>query len=263
MMDDNLVSCMMMTGGNPDRMALTRCAILSFMTQTWKPRELIIVNQSKGLGHEAALMPWVQSEFDRVPEGVDVREIHISRPPTLGEMRNIAVENAKGGWLLPWDDDDWHHEDRCARMMNMRKDGFAIIPTCHVRYSLPQNTAFRYYNPGGCGGIGLFPNYPGARYRPLDKEEDSRFVEDFHPRRVLWDNRGFAHIYIRFYHGNNIGSEPHIMKQFRGKQFRSRWMDDPTNPGYLCREEVAYLKQVLRERYRRDFPNGIPWHGKE
>lgn len=258
-MNNNLVSCMMMTGFDPKRIPFAIAAVTSFIRQTWSPRELVIINQSKGLPHEFSLMDKVK---EKVSGKVKIREQLVLRPPTLGELRNIGLEAAEGSWLLSWDDDDWHHEDRIAWMMALRGKSQVVIPTCHIRYNVSTNTAFRYYNAGGCRGISLFRNKPKVRYRALDKEEDTFLLQDHYPRRVIWDNRGRAHIYLRFFHGRNIGGEPHIMKHFRGIGYRDIWADKPGGPGYLCRDEAQYLKRVLVEHYGLTFPNGIPWHAR-
>lgn len=260
-MGANLVSCLMMTGADPERIPFAVTAVTSFVRQTWLPRELVIINQSEGLPHEFLLKDKLGGI--KVPNGAKIRERKVTRPATLGELRNIGLETAAGNWWLPWDDDDWHHEDRIASMMAVRGKNQAVIPTCHVRYNVSTNTAFRYYNPGGCGGISLFSSKPEARYRALDREEDTFFMQDHYPQRVTWDNRGFAHIYLRFFHGRNVGDEKHIMKQFQGAGYRDIWVDKPDNPGYLCRDEVVYLKRILAEHYGLTFPNGIPWHGRD
>ena len=36
--------------------------------------------------------------------------------PTIGHLRNLSVENAKGEYVLQWDDDDINHEDRMQFM---------------------------------------------------------------------------------------------------------------------------------------------------
>ncbi|MCC8197454.1 MAG: glycosyltransferase family 2 protein [Tannerellaceae bacterium] len=36
---------------------------------------------------------------------------------TLGELRNLCVQNADGKYICQWDDDDWYSEDRLQIQM--------------------------------------------------------------------------------------------------------------------------------------------------
>jgi len=253
-MSKPLVTCMMMTGKGPGRAWMAQMAALSFTLQSYPNKQLVIINQSKGLPHEyrvtdgEALAGW----------GDSVEEILIERPSTLGAMRNQGLEAADGEWLLSWDDDDWQHEERIASMMRQRRGKKAVLPTSHVRFSFPQGTAYCYHNPGGCGGLMLFPR-TGSRYAEMERGEDSRFVNNFHDRLIVWENRRLAHLYLRFFHGGNIGNASHIMRKYAEAKWRGRWVGDATQSGFLSVPSAAYLKGTLVKRYGVKFPEKMRW----
>src|SRR5437868_4002655 len=92
-----LVSCLMPTA---DRRRFVPQAIAYFLRQDYAERELVILDD--GLDPIA----------DLVPADPRIRYERLTRRPSLGEKRNLAVEHARGDLLLHWDDDDWFSSDR-------------------------------------------------------------------------------------------------------------------------------------------------------
>jgi hypothetical protein len=82
------------------RQALAERAIAAFDAQSYKDKELIIVT----LDDVSPLK----------------RPFYKAKPGTvLGQMRNIAVDVAKGDLVCLWDDDDVHHPDRIKRQVEV------------------------------------------------------------------------------------------------------------------------------------------------
>jgi glycosyltransferase involved in cell wall biosynthesis len=81
-----------------NRADLARFAIAAFLRQTYRQRELVIVDD----GPDDALARYVQA--------LGRPEIRMLRLPdegaTLGELRNRAVDHARGAYVAQWDDDD-------------------------------------------------------------------------------------------------------------------------------------------------------------
>lgn len=90
-----LISCLMVTRNRAD---LARFAIAAFLRQTYRQRELVIVDD----GPDDALARYVQA--------LARPEIRMLRLPDegapLGELRNRAVDEARGRYVAQWDDDD-------------------------------------------------------------------------------------------------------------------------------------------------------------
>jgi hypothetical protein len=101
-----LVSALMVTRG---RAAQAACAIACFRAQTWTNRELVIVDddENETLARHVAEVGDPMIRYLRLPaEG---------RP--LGELRNCAVDLARGEWVCHWDDDDLAHPERIEIQM--------------------------------------------------------------------------------------------------------------------------------------------------
>jgi len=97
-----LISCLMPTA---DRRNFLPSAISCFLDQTYRARELVVVDD----GDEAI--------EDLVTGRPDVRYVRLAHRTVLGEKRNIAAEIARGELLAHWDDDDWSHPERLARQV--------------------------------------------------------------------------------------------------------------------------------------------------
>src|SRR5690606_5146342 len=100
------VSCLMVTGG---RAPLAAVAIQCFQAQTWAARELVIVDDAP----DPALAETVRRLGDPA-----IR--HIRLPPegrTLGELRNLAIDAARGPFVCQWDDDDLYDPLRIEYQM--------------------------------------------------------------------------------------------------------------------------------------------------
>ncbi len=90
-----LVSCLMVT---KNRANLARCALHSFLNQTYPNKELVIIDD----GECGELAQYVEQLEDE-----RIRHIRLNRREnTLGKLRNMSLENAKGQWVCQWDDDD-------------------------------------------------------------------------------------------------------------------------------------------------------------
>jgi len=84
------VSCCCLTYG---RNALLAEAVESFIRQDYPDRELVVFNT---LASQQLIIPHPL-----------VRVInHAPRPTSLGETRNLAIEQCRGEFILTWDDDD-------------------------------------------------------------------------------------------------------------------------------------------------------------
>ncbi|MFN2181306.1 MAG: glycosyltransferase, partial [Candidatus Promineifilaceae bacterium] len=90
-----LVSCLMVTRDRPLQAEL---AVRLFQKQSYAERELIILDD----GTSDALQAWIEANPD--PRIAYTRLPDEARP--LGELRSLALEQAKGAYVAQWDDDD-------------------------------------------------------------------------------------------------------------------------------------------------------------
>jgi hypothetical protein len=105
-----LVSCLMVTR---NRLRQAQIAIQCFRRQTWRRRQLVVVDTSEDDG----LARWVESLGDH-------RISFIFMPgcmDTLGDMRNFSVRAAAGTHVCQWDDDDLYHPARLEAQIAVLK----------------------------------------------------------------------------------------------------------------------------------------------
>lgn len=95
-----LASCLCVT---ENRHAFIPWLLWNFDRQTWRKRELIIVDSSN---------PPIQ-----VPQRSDVRVIRAPLGTWLGKKRNMALKAAQGEVVAWFDDDDWQHPDRLSSLI--------------------------------------------------------------------------------------------------------------------------------------------------
>src|SRR6185295_8683541 len=127
-----LCSCIMVTGKSPERRPFAHAAIRSFFDQAYNSLELIIVNDSgESLG------------VDEAVGTKRVREILVSKQPTLGHLRNIGLNEAAGEYIAQFDDDDFSASNRLLSQVNeciMRGCPTTLIS--QIRYSFVTGNAY-------------------------------------------------------------------------------------------------------------------------
>lgn len=192
-----LITAVMVTGMHPARYSLARVAIQCFVNQTYQNKELLIINH----GCES-LIP---------DPTLNIREILLVKKDTetIGDLRNIAFDEAKGDFLLCWDDDDWYDPQRMAVQFNAYKDGASVLLLKQIRYNMINNCAFYETVPNGIPGTVLHPRKITYRYPSLTRGSDTEFIRNFKYRIVIQNDPS---LYIRFYHGLNLWDAEHIMQ---------------------------------------------------
>ncbi len=191
-----LVSCLMVFGDSR-RLRLARLAVEHFVAQIYPAKELIIVNAS---GTVITTVPH--------PQIVE----HVVDPALLGTLRNLALDAARGAWLVNWDDDDWSHPLRLWFQMAAARPGYACLLSRQLRCAIDLyaevsgrvEVAARV-SPTGVISTMLFPA-TAARYDPLRRVgEDMAFWERYWASRtVVATNGPLACLHVAFHHGANI-----------------------------------------------------------
>lgn len=205
--DSTLVSCLMVTA---DRLDLARRSVNCFVNQHHVKRELIVVDDgTEDYG------PMLRAAHAFAP----VRHIKLSSRTrrSLGELRNIAVEAARGAWCMQWDDDEWYHPDRIGRQL-----GAALASgtgASALRWTLMQvPTAdgflrFRASTGIATPGTILFRR-ASQRYPALARNEDGIFLRDVrkhHGLAIL--GRESSHLFVRIFHGSNTWDRRHFERR--------------------------------------------------
>jgi glycosyltransferase involved in cell wall biosynthesis len=246
----------MVTGGSKKREWWAKRSYQAFVEQQYSRRELLVVNESRDADWQYAVLP----DVVELSPGVAAREVFVPHGKwTVGELRNIGLSEADGDWILQWDDDDWAHPRRAQEQMKWRQEDCCQTLFAQVRYSVSKNTAYTYSNPyTGIAGTILHPK-TDFRYPAQMRGEDTLFMRaGWEPDRfTVLDNYTCPHLYIRFFHGGNLGDQQHVMRKYAEGKWRNRWVEYPSQWGWMARKSVAYLRQVLQSRYDITVPENV------
>ena len=135
--DCPLVSCLMVSRG---RLFPGRHAVECFLRQTHANRELVIVIDDPGCDLRAHVLALADPRLRlvEIPSG----------QRTLGELRNIAVANARGEYVCQWDDDDLYAPQRIEVQLATLVATGAAACRCGAGHSGgPRHAAWRYRAP--------------------------------------------------------------------------------------------------------------------
>lgn len=223
-----LVSALMITGKCDERYALARVAVRCFFEQTWESKELIVINHGG---------------ISLATGDPRLREIRVERTPdmTLGDLRNLALENASGEYLIQWDDDDFHDPQRMATMMAYRDQAEVVTIGWQIRFNLLTGSAYYHHLPGGQQMAILHRANLPYRYPFLNSREDTLFLGQFNSRFVIDNAPGepvTPLLYVRLFHGRNIWDEAHVMEHLAGAE--SRMEIHPEHQAALRGIEAVY-----------------------
>jgi hypothetical protein len=106
-----LATCVVLTNGRP---RFLERSIVYFNRQDYPNRELLILDS----GPEDSGARFA---------GTDIRYHHLPERHSLGHIRNIGCELARGEIICQWDDDDWYGSSRLSRQTAPLLDGRAEI----------------------------------------------------------------------------------------------------------------------------------------
>jgi len=195
-----LVSCLCVTRG---RVAMLKRVVACFRSQTWANRELVLLYESD----DAATMAYAATLAD--DPSVRCVEVPASPKQTLGALRNLSIEAARGEFVAQWDDDDWHGPARLAVQVGAtQKHG---RPGCVlVRWTMYDAVERRAYVSGQRAWEGsllarrdVVPPYPELR-----REEDTPVIQAMLRQRLLV-GLDFPELYIYTFHGTNTWDVHH------------------------------------------------------
>lgn len=201
------VSCLMVTR---DRAALARRAVACFAAQSWRDRELVIIDDGDQ-DYTDLLEPYRR-------DGHLIRYVRRQADPAirLGELRNIAISHAAGEWCIQWDDDEWYHPERIARQMAWSAGHVAVA----LRWTLMDvddghGGAWSFRADTGIATPGtVLHRRDAARYPNLARGEDSEFLRELRrtgPVAVLGPDA--SHLFVRCFHGTNTWDQRHFVRR--------------------------------------------------
>ncbi|GAB3126354.1 glycosyltransferase [Novispirillum itersonii] len=173
-----LASCIMPTSG---RRAFLPQAIRLFQAQDWPSKELIVLDNG------------AQPVADLLPDDPAIRYVREQPGQPLGQLRNRACAEARGEFLLHWDDDDWYAPWRIRYQVDALRNSDADICGIDRVYFMDEERrrAWQYVYPADrdrwvCGATLCFRRdyWQANPFRPIHVGEDSRFVQDAGAARI-------------------------------------------------------------------------------
>jgi hypothetical protein len=199
-----LISCLMVTRGRP---LLAQLAIQSFLDQTYPARELVVVDDDPN----PQLADWIAAHAHP-----SVRLVRLpDQGLPLGELRNIAVEHARGDYVCQWDDDDLYDPVRLEMQLQTllaARSQASVLARWMIWWPLSQRLALSCYRDWEGSLLcqrSCLPLYPAQ----LRTGEDTGLMLEL-SRRVRLVRIDMPRLYLYVVHGANT---------FQAAHFEAHW----------------------------------------
>ncbi|WDE05708.1 glycosyltransferase family 2 protein [Thalassomonas viridans] len=190
-------------------MAYLKNAYNYYKNQSYKNKEFVVVCRSDDLA---------SVEFMKTTERNDssVKTLVIGRDQeiTLGELRNLSIDESKGEYICIWDDDDTYHPNRLTQCLSeIQKLGVPAVALSNVIMHDVGNER-SYISPYRVWEATLFCEkhflkQHGIAYPSLNRGEDTPLLD------ALGDNVALIfhpHLYIYKIHSFNTCPTEHFAK---------------------------------------------------
>ncbi len=248
-----MISCLTVT--QPSRLSLVALAVGDFARQTHADSELVMVHE----GDEG-----FDSKLRHIAETHSSHRIHVhaaAAGTSLGALRNLSVQFARGDCICQWDDDDRHHplrlELQYAALLEQQAD--FCFPLRSTALGFPQRGELFWddwevdpYPLNFVQGTLLGHKAAMPLYPEIARGEDTELVlRMMRAQRAIvrLRDRGWAYIYV--YHGANVFPAAHHAAISRLKCYSGARL--------LARESV--LRQRFAEYVPGIGPVTMPWQG--
>ena len=167
--NEPLVTCIMPTY---NRRQYIPQALRCFQKQTYTNKELLIVDDSE------------QAIDDCIPTDERVRYLRLEKKLTIGAKRNIACENARGEFIVHFDDDDWYPTHRISEQIQaLQQSGADVCGSSRIYFqeaSTNKAWEYRYENNSSwvAGSTLVYRKsfWQRHRFQDIQVGEDARFV---------------------------------------------------------------------------------------
>lgn len=206
----SLISCVCVTRKKP---GLLKRAIDCFLWQTYPNKELIILYEDDDIATEEFVSKGLPSE-----SGVRPFRVPVYPKMALGELRNLAIEKARGEFICQWDDDDWYHMSRLElQYRKLFSKGYqGSILTQWLVFDCLTTTAY-------ISNVRLWEGSILCRKSVLQQKayedkplgEDTATIQYLASMDSLYLLDEMPGLYIYVYHGNNSWHYEHWKEIFR------------------------------------------------
>jgi glycosyltransferase involved in cell wall biosynthesis len=210
-----MISCLTVT---LNRLVLLKEAINCFCKQTYPNRELVIVTDGTPRYLQAI------DDYIRWLGRSDIRVVYVNEPgQTLGALRNISLDAARGAVVCQWDDDDLNHPERLERQFNHMKAAHAdaCCFTDQLQFFFQARALYwSDWRTGDTQGVeqlipGTLMTYRDTHFRYPETDqfasagEDSVLLEQIAASRTVTPFQDAGYLNVYSYHGRNVFPELH------------------------------------------------------
>lgn len=167
-------------------------AIESFYNQSYTNKELIIVIDNNNPN---------KNYFNNIKKE-DVKILIEDNEKTLGELRNVALNNMKGDIFIQWDDDDIYSNERILyqynNMFNQNKDGNLLVGNKILKNKITYNSDARIFQ----GSLMYKKSKLKTFYPSIRMHEDTALIENNNILENVSFSIGYDY-YTYVIHNNN------------------------------------------------------------
>lgn len=234
--DNELITCIMITGGYSDRKHFIKLSIDNFREQTYKNKHLVILNHGDRLDHDLDKM-------------YNVTEINTTKDnQTLGDLRNMAFDYVPfNGIFCVWDDDDYRSVSFLKVLYTaMKRNGAsAVCFTNRLEYNMNNMFAWETYWESGFVHV-LAKKHYMIKYDSLDSMEDVHLLARM---RDLYIVHTMSHndprMYVRLIHTTNTSLYVDRGKKTLVGDRYPHWHENSLAPKYKRYIDDVYLPKLL------------------
>lgn len=207
-----MISCLMISKNN---IYIFKKAVLSFLRQNFKNKELIVVFEKN--------QQYAKEKINYLKKIKNCKVILVEDGLGLGNLRNIALENAKGDFVIQWDDDEINHPDRIRLQFKnlIYYNAYACYLEDRLHYFYNTNELFIEDGSYGsindsikqhCPGSVLMKNKKEFKYKNyLFEGDDIDLMKQIFSKHKIATLPKHYWLYCYTYHGNNtVNFNKHI-----------------------------------------------------
>ncbi len=216
------------------RMRLARKAVNQFVAQSYPHKQLVVVNAS---GTPVTTHPHPEVEEHDWPLGAE------DALPTVGAMRNAALDRVEGELVYPfWDDDDVYDPHLLTYLAaHVRPGTPGVVCTAQVRVHYKDLTAHTFVDSGGIPNTMLLRYDDATRFLDATGGEDADYLERHRPHLRVVDTAAWPLNTLRMcvYHGENVAAAGVFMGGRYGPEHAGKW--------YLSPDEADHVQAALAQ----------------
>jgi glycosyltransferase involved in cell wall biosynthesis len=239
-----LISCLCVSHKKPE---LLKRAITCFQAQSYPAKELVIVYED----NDPETGSFIEKEQVAASDNIQVKMVPAVPKISLGELRNIGIQTARGEFICQWDDDDWYHVDRLYSQYRSVKETHAgSILTRWIVYNSLEKKAYVSKRRLWEGSILCSRNMLQLKpYEAKHLGEDTATIDYLNSLNYLHLIEDRPELYIYVYHGSNTWNAAHWHRIFASStplpESESLEITAILNGGYSNYESSGMLSSIM------------------